>query len=82
MVSSQSIATALILPFVVTSRVTFLNFRATSMARSGVAPMVWACYLVLIEPPLRCFCISLEVSYEACSSVLRGVGVRGGSLDF
>ncbi len=59
MFCSQSIATALILAILVTSRVTFLNFRATSMARSGVALMVWGCYLVLIEPPLRCFTASL-----------------------
>jgi len=52
------------------------------MARSGVALVVSACYLVLIEPPLRCLRIFMGVSYETCSFLLRGFGVRGGPLDF
>lgn len=43
-----------ILRFLVTSQVTLPNYRATSIAHSGVALPVWACYLGFIEPPLRC----------------------------
>jgi len=52
------------------------------MAHSGVALLVWACYLDDIEPPLRCCGASSRGwVYENRSSVLRGVGVCGGSLD-
>jgi len=62
--------------------VTLLNFSATSMARSGVALLVRACYLDDIESPLRCCdASSWGWVYETRSSVLRGVGVCGGSLD-
>jgi len=49
----QTIATFANVTFLVTLLVTLLTFGATSMAHSGVALLVWACYLELIEPPLR-----------------------------
>jgi len=78
----QTAATLMNITFLVTLLVTFPNLRATSMAHSGVALLVWPCYLDDIEPPLRCCgCIFSGVRYETRSSVLRGVGVCGGSLD-
>jgi hypothetical protein len=50
----QTAATLMNITFLVTLLVTLLNLRATSMAHSGVALVVWPCYLDDIEPPLRC----------------------------
>jgi hypothetical protein len=50
----QTAATLINITLLVTLLVTLLNLRATSMAHSGVALVVWPCYLDDIEPPLRC----------------------------
>jgi hypothetical protein len=53
------------------------------MARLGVALLVWACYLEVIEasPSGAVTHLLGGEFYENRSSVLRGVGVCGGSLD-